>query len=625
VAARTPTARQFLIAAIVIAVIVLIILIVRALGDDDPGGSGRSGGGGSGSGSGSVGPGSKTYVVDADMVGDRLRPGSHPDALRFFIGDDPTAGSVDYDRWDDLISYDPASRRTIMKVSGPGDVTAKGRRSLRLVSQNCYDTGLFIISADNIPEGNGTWPAFWLTAREPSANSWACHGEIDIIEGVNSVAGDANSSRNAMTLHTSDSEGRVCRQDGVPGIGHGGVCSAGSNSDNKRSGCGRDQHGPDFGCGVTSQSPTTFGYGFNRAGGGVYATELLPSGAVTIWFFPKGTAPADIADNTPEPSTWPAKYIATAFKPCPGSFAKMQVILNTTLCGGWAGGVYKPKGEDQCKLDLVTADISKAFWSIEYIKVFSRRDSPQDVTAEPMPRNNSGGGHTPCPGGGCPTGQKCVGGLCVPGGGPPPPGPSDCCVGSGGDPCDTSTMTGTCQRVGCSGVIANNTKNCCPGLVAQQVGDAYKCVPGGGPPPPAPVPSDCCVGSGGDACDTSTMTGTCQRVGCSGVAANNTKNCCPGLVAQLDGEGVFRCVPGGGPPPPGPSDCCVDSGGDPCDTSTMTGTCQRVGCSGVAANNSQNCCPGLVAQLDGEGVFRCVSNSEPFDPRGGYTADYSGY
>jgi hypothetical protein len=550
VPARPPTARQFLIAAIVIAVIVLIVLIVRALGDDDPGGSGGSGG---------VSPGSKTYVVDADMVGDRLRPGSHPDALRFFIGDDPTAGSVDYDRWDDLISYDPASRRTIMKVSGPGDVTAKGRRSLRLVSQNCYDTGLFIISADNIPEGNGTWPAFWLTAREPSANSWACHGEIDIIEGVNSVAGDPNSSKNAMTLHTSDSEGRVCRQGGVPGINNGGDCSASSDG-NRRSGCGQDQHGPNLGCGVTSQSPTTFGYGFNRAGGGVYATELLPSGAVTIWFFPKGAAPADIADNTPEPSTWPAKYIATAFKPCPGSFAKMQVILNTTLCGGWAGRVYKPKGEDQCKLDLVTADISKAFWSIEYIKVFSRRDSPQDVTAEPMPRNNSGGGHTPCPGGGCPTGQKCVGGLCVPGGGPPPPGPSDCCVGSGGDPCDTSTMTGTCQRVGCSGVIANNTKNCCPGLVAQLVGDAYKCVPGGGPPPPAPVPSDCCVGSGGD----------------------------------------------------------------PCDTSTMTGTCQRVGCSGVAANNSQNCCPGLVAQLDG-GVFRCVSSSEPFDPRGGYTADYSGY
>ena len=30
--------------------------------------------------------GTGTYVVDADLTGDRLRPGTHPDSLRYFVG-----------------------------------------------------------------------------------------------------------------------------------------------------------------------------------------------------------------------------------------------------------------------------------------------------------------------------------------------------------------------------------------------------------------------------------------------------------------------------------------------------------------------------------------------------------
>jgi hypothetical protein len=356
-AAASLRTRGLIIAFIVIAVIVLIIVvIVRKHGS-----GGGNGGGGTG-----------TYVIDADLTGDRLRPGSHPDSLRYFVGDDPTKGFVDYDKWSDLITYDPSSKRTIMKVSGPGDTTSKGRRSLRLVSQNCYDTGLFVISADHIPEGKGTWPAFWLTAREPAGSAWACHGEIDIIEGVNSV--DGGSSRNETTLHTSDSSHSKCRQTSVPGISNSGDCTA-SGDLHGTSGCNRDQPSPGYGCGVVSKSNQTFGFGFNQAGGGVYATELLPNGAVTIWFFPAGSEPSDIAANNPEPSKWPAANVAVAFEPCPGSFAKMQIVLNTTLCGTWAGAAY-PGGKGsqaQCNSLLTSADLSKAFWSIEYIKAFQRR------------------------------------------------------------------------------------------------------------------------------------------------------------------------------------------------------------------------------------------------------------
>lgn len=57
-----------------------------------------------------------------------------------------------------------------------------------------------------------------------------------------------------------------------------------------------------IGCGVELKSQVSFGHGFNANGGGTYACELTAEGAVTIWFFPKGTAPADIDSNTPNPA-----------------------------------------------------------------------------------------------------------------------------------------------------------------------------------------------------------------------------------------------------------------------------------------------------------------------------------
>jgi hypothetical protein len=45
-----------------------------------------------------------------------------------------------------------------------------------------------------------------------------------------------------------------------------------------------------IGCGVELKSQVSFGHGFNANGGGTYACELTAEGAVTIWFFPKGTA-----------------------------------------------------------------------------------------------------------------------------------------------------------------------------------------------------------------------------------------------------------------------------------------------------------------------------------------------
>ena len=340
----------------------------------------------------------KAYTLDTDLSGGKIKPGADPASMRFYVrADDPTHGHVKYDSWDDLVTVQAG--KTVISAGGKSNGP---RNMVRLVSKKKYNSGLFVISADHMPEGLGVWPSFWLTAYEPDGTKWACNGEIDIIEGVNSV--DAASSRNASTLHTNDKKGVACRQDGVPGISQGGNCSSPGGSTDSGCGCDKGSLCPYAGCGVTLESAASFGKGFNDAGGGVYACELTPEGAITVWFFPQGHAPADLVADDPDPSKWPATN-RIAFKPCPGQFADLQMVLNTTLCGTWAGDKY-PAGRAKCESDIEVADLSKAYWSIDYIKVFVRNDVyPGDVSFEPTPWRNStsthggggGGGAKKCP------------------------------------------------------------------------------------------------------------------------------------------------------------------------------------------------------------------------------------
>lgn len=57
------------------------------------------------------------------------------------------------------------------------------------------------------------------------------------------------------------------------------------------------------GCDIQNQNTQSYGTGFNSVGGGVYATEWT-SAEINIWFFPRGSIPADIGSGTPDPTTW---------------------------------------------------------------------------------------------------------------------------------------------------------------------------------------------------------------------------------------------------------------------------------------------------------------------------------
>lgn len=321
------------------------------------------------------------YRLADNLSGDALIPDIDPSSskvMKYFTGGDPTHGDVDYGNHPELISMPQQSDgKTRVKISaGPQPTGDRNRKMIRMVSNKMYDNGLFVISANHMPEGNGVWPSFWLDSGG-GGKTWACDGEIDIIEGVNSINEDKESSRNVSTLHTSDKDGfPSCTQEGIVDKDKSDynkhfnpICN---KNDNGYSGCGCNSKSlcPNVGCGVYSDSITSFGHGFNNNGGGTYACELTSEGAITIWFFQAGTEPKDLLEDNPNPDSWPSTN-RTKFKPCPGQFANLAMTLNTTLCGDWAGSDKTFKNPDQtCTEYIKTADLTNAYWSIEYIKVF---------------------------------------------------------------------------------------------------------------------------------------------------------------------------------------------------------------------------------------------------------------
>jgi len=240
---------------------------------------------------------------------------------------DPTHGNVNFLSMQDaqssgLIGVNSAGN-VIMKVETTAKVSGN-RKSVRIQSKNNFTGGLVIMDAVHMPAGCATWPAFWSNGP-----NWPAGGEIDILEGVNDY------TNNQATLHTNpgctlaSSDSKTLS---ISGTLIGGTdCSVSSTSNQ--------------GCGIRSNSNTTYGAGFNSIGGGVYAMQWDTSG-ISIFFFPRSSIPADIQAQAPQPSTW---GLAMSRWPAIGCdpfkfFYDHVTIFDTTLCGDWAGGVWASSG-----------------------------------------------------------------------------------------------------------------------------------------------------------------------------------------------------------------------------------------------------------------------------------------
>ncbi|KAI5812390.1 beta-1,3-1,4-glucanase [Pyronema omphalodes] len=277
------------------------------------------------------------------------------DLFDYYTGGDPTNGFVRY------VDRGTAQSQGLIKQQNGKiyigvDSTNKapnGRASVRMESKQRYTRGLFILDLAHMPWGCGTWPAFWTLG-----DAWPTQGEIDIIEGVHLQ------NYNSMALHTSDG----CTVSGTGGTG----TVQSTNCYVQAPGQGNNQ-----GCQTHDYRTNSWGDGFNRNGGGVYAMEWN-SDFIKIWFFPRGQIPADALSGNPEPASW-GKPVGMFQGACNinQKFNAHKIIINVTFCGDWAGNVWSSSG---CQSRAATCndyvnnnpqDFKEAYWLVNSLKVWA--------------------------------------------------------------------------------------------------------------------------------------------------------------------------------------------------------------------------------------------------------------
>jgi hypothetical protein len=279
----------------------------------------------------------------------------------FFTGTDPTGGNVNYQSKSDaqskgLAYVNDCDNSTVLAVDSTSTVASGGKRdSVRITSQKSYNSGLFVIDASNMPVGCSTWPSFWTVGP-----NWPSAGEIDIIEGVN------NQATNQMTLHSGTSQSCAIAKsnsstDRFTGQVLGTNCYSTENAD--------------AGCGVEDTDTRSFGYGFNNADGGVFALLWDNSSGMSMWHFARADIPADLIAQTPKPSTWstPAGFWSAQSCDISANFYDHQMVIDTTICGNWAGGsAYSSSGCPGTCSDMVAnaTNYVDAKWVINYVAVY---------------------------------------------------------------------------------------------------------------------------------------------------------------------------------------------------------------------------------------------------------------
>jgi hypothetical protein len=144
------------------------------------------------------------------------------------------------------------------------------------------------------------------------------------------------------------------------------------------------------GCSIKHPSTKSYGAGLNQNGGGVYATQWN-SDAISVYFFPRGSIPADVLSDNPNPSTWgkPAAKFAGACD-IDKMFAEQKIIIDTTFCGQWAGGEWE---DGSCAKKANTCEeyvrdnpeaFTEAYWEINALKVYQDDGKTPVVPSEPI-------------------------------------------------------------------------------------------------------------------------------------------------------------------------------------------------------------------------------------------------
>ncbi|GAA5871752.1 hypothetical protein JCM1840_003990 [Sporobolomyces johnsonii] len=193
------------------------------------------------------------------------------------------------------------------------------RNSTRISSKKSYSGGgLFVFDVAHIPVG--LWPAIWMVG----VPTWPDMGEIDIIEGVHTT------TQNTQSFHT----GTGCYQ------GTAGFTNTYTLSGDLAYDC-YAYAADNQGCSTRDGSQKSYGAPFNAKGGGVFAVKWNTRG-IAIYSWARDSIPADVAAGAPTGVGWgtPTDLLLSDNCDIMSHFYEMKMVINTNLCGTWAGGVW---------------------------------------------------------------------------------------------------------------------------------------------------------------------------------------------------------------------------------------------------------------------------------------------
>lgn len=213
---------------------------------------------------------------------------------------------------------------------------------------------MIVLKASQIPHALALWPAWWLSVQP---NDWPQGGEIDIIESVN-----AEPTGNLCSLHT----GPNCD---IPNAAKNGSSHTSSNCN--------DNNGYD-GCGVSHPNHLSSERGTYAMVWVVDKSKNEGSIKFYWWDYGDTNADSDTGPNgdLPDNSKWGDNLYGNFVldSSCtPDHFSEQNVILNTEVCGNWAGTVFPSGGQSACSeyVKKINPSDPSTQWHIDHIRILS--------------------------------------------------------------------------------------------------------------------------------------------------------------------------------------------------------------------------------------------------------------
>eukprot|EP01084_Bolivina_argentea_P047259 87064_1 len=293
---------------------------------------------------------SQSYKLQDSYIGNTFFDGFNFDMSHGGVFDQ----FVNYSTAKEMGMINTTSNTVYIGTDYTNKVGSSGRPAIQISSKKGYTTGLFILDASHMPQGCGTWPAWWL-----SGPNWPNSGEIDIIEGINLRSDDQS------TLHTNancDFKGH--EPTNITGKWGSSSCV----------------YPPGGGCDILANNDNTFGVPFNKNGGGVFVTELNDNIGIKMWFWQHNEVPSDIVNKKPNPNSWKIPY---AFWPfgnwCTSDHFKNLAILFDLYYCGWAANDATWKSQCSTVANGQTCEqfvmnnpqyFRQAYWLVNYLDVY---------------------------------------------------------------------------------------------------------------------------------------------------------------------------------------------------------------------------------------------------------------